>query len=100
MKDSENIQDHIDDIMDWFDFDRMLKMMQAVGWEWWGRGVIDQADLRKAARENLTKAWNDCVGESLVVSSGGVKATCHKDGEVKWLELDFDACNWSTVNEE
>lgn len=90
-------QEHIDDIMDNFDFRRMLKMMHAVGWTWGAPAMIpDESDLRSNARKKLSEAWDKCESGSCSLSSGGIEAIARIDESGKWLELRFDAVSWET----
>jgi len=70
MTKQEAIQEQIDDIMDSFDFSRVVKMMQATNWTWAGvAGIPEERDLRRGARERLHDAVKH--GESV---SGGFRA--------------------------
>lgn len=54
------MQEQIDNIMDNFDFSRVLKTMRALDWEWGSFGTEhepDEAELRREARRLLKFAW-------------------------------------------
>ena len=70
MTKQEAIQEQIDNIMDSFEFDKVVKMMEATNWTWASvNGIPTEQDLRRAARERL----RDAV-ESGASSCGGFRA--------------------------
>lgn len=88
------VQEEIDNILDDFDFEKIHKVMEALGWVWEpiGSRVPTIAQLRKAARARLRDAtsadpsYKDSVR---IVSSGGFKATFEVFG-AEWDERPFD----------
>ena len=48
----------VDNIMDWFDFEKVHKTMKALRWEWVGaeEKIPCQGEIRERAREMLTQA--------------------------------------------
>lgn len=73
-------QDMIDEVMDNFDFDKVHKMMAAVGWKWakedGGYTVPDIQRLKKAARYLIKKAIKDDV---IDISTGGFEVQRGED---------------------
>lgn len=73
--------EHIGRVMDHFDFDKVQKMMNAVGWEWWGmeepeQGLI-KAEISKLARDLLVRAVEGAmnrVDNKCIVGTGGLEA--------------------------
>lgn len=64
------MQEQIDNIMDNFDFSRVLKAMRALNWEWGSCGTEhepDETELRREARRLLKFAWD----HSTTFSCGG-----------------------------
>lgn len=105
------IQKQIDEIMDYFPFEKVRSQMVAENWQWLtlhddGIGGTTQipelSEIRKTAREMLKSASHK--GGSGYLASGGFSARCHegKDDETGenflWLELDFGH-NWSCEDE-
>jgi len=80
--------EQIDNIMDYFEFGNVQKMMEAVDWKW-GRvgGVPVEGELRVFARELLQQAVRN---GSSYLSSGGF--TVRNEGVV--LSLAFEASSW------
>lgn len=82
-------QDQIDNILDWFNFDKVHRAMLALDWKWHSLPspkVPEIAELRQAARKMLfscsPNSWNSC---------GGLKVTNHENGA---LELSFILEEW------
>ena len=83
---TQDIQNDIDDILDWFDFERVAKVMECLNWEW-GRSVGKEGDfedalpyipnvpeLRKEARRLLRSTVEQALKsgeETYTVSTGG-----------------------------
>ena len=83
------MQEQIDNIMDNFDFSRVLKAMRALNWEWGAGGSEhepDEAELRREARRLLKNAWD----HSATFACGGFWAY-FSDGI---LRLHFTVANW------
>jgi hypothetical protein len=87
-------QDAIDEIMDNFDFEKVAKVMEVLGWKWVNSEtdlkIPDVSELRKQARRLLTTALKENTG----VATGGFKVTYLKDE--KFLHLEFVVSEWDT----
>lgn len=73
------MQEQIDDIMDNFDFQKVLKTMRALNWEWGACGrehEPDESELRCTARSLLKSIASEPLH---TISTGGFWA--HNDGE-------------------
>lgn len=89
----EAVQKQIDEIMDSFEFDRVLKIMKALQWMW-GFGESehypDEWELRKSARERLREAAKN-HGSS---ETGGFLARCYygidKDDSKPFVRLSLN----------
>ena len=87
------MQEQIDNIMDNFDFSRVLKAMRALNWEWGHCGSEhepDEAELRREARRLLKNAWD----HSATFACGGFWAY-FADGV---LSLHFTVSDWCGDN--
>jgi hypothetical protein len=92
------MQTHIDEIMDHFDFDRVHKVMTALDWRWITaeHGVPEKHELRQKARRLLTDAWRS---EYKRVGTGGFYAEYeHDEDEGEALTLKFELESWSSYN--
>jgi hypothetical protein len=80
---TEQEQKLIDDIMDWFDFEKVGKVMKFLKWSWMTaeEGVPIVPEIRRSARRMLKEA----IENKTTISSGGLKAT-YVDG---YLKLEF-----------
>lgn len=87
-------QDAIDEIMDNFDFEKVAKVMETLGWRWVSSEtdlqIPDVSEIRKQARRLLTTA----LKEKTCIATGGLKVTYLKDE--KFLHLEFVVTEWDT----
>lgn len=98
-------QELIDEIMDYFDFDKVHECMDALGWEWIDEpinlkelnkntySIPDVGTIRKHARRLLRQVIEENVYR---VATGGLQATWH-DGV---LSLEFIVAEWEAHTEE
>ena len=111
----------IDEIMDEFNFSRVLTTMEALDWKWGtakgglgpnprGLGIPDMDDLRATAERLLRGAAESRLGDykdshwelGIINGSGGFQATAWCDGDISkitGLELEFIVANWDTGEE-
>jgi len=85
-------QEKIDDVMDWFEFEKVEKAMVALDWQWRtaAEGIPTVQELRREARKRLREAI-----QSGYSSTGGFTAT-YSHGVLK---LAFIIEGWETDNE-
>jgi hypothetical protein len=91
-------QKQIDEIMDFFDFHKVQKMMEAVEWTWHDEGVPDEPDLRQTARKLLQQLVEQNLSE---IGTGGftVSRFKYEDGVeeitlrwgIEWTASDSEA---------
>ena len=89
----EAINEQIDEIMDIFDFNRVIKVMEMLEWKWnLLDHVPDEYEIRKAARK-MMKSLID-FNDGGTTSSGGFRATLtqNTDNGGKWLRVDLAFC--------
>lgn len=95
------MQDQIDEIMEWFDFERVHKAMVALDWRWnyWikhGNSHIPSLEEIKAfAQRQLKLVSKPTETEYNHIHSGGFRAS-NKDGV---LSLEFIVDSWEATNE-
>jgi len=83
----------IDNIMDWFDFEKVHKTMKALRWEWIDseEKIPCQGEIREKARQLLTQA----IESEMDVSSGGFHVTyISVEG---FLKLEFIVSEWNVL---
>jgi len=102
----------IDDIMDNFEFDKVQTAMEALDWQWAGKGIpsIDELKetavylLKSAAELRLDAYLNSHWEQGIISSTGGFQATAYCDEnktEIVRLDLRFILEEWdSEVKEE
>lgn len=86
-------QEQIDEIMDWFDFERVADFMKKVDWKWapgasmtFGSPTVQE--LRSEARRMLNHLYRATCVE---ISCGGLVARLARDG---YLSLTFEVTSW------
>ena len=95
-------QKMVDEIIEHFNFQRCHKVMKHLKWSWALTGVPSIEELKESAIERLERAIEYAkskeVKESCYVSSGGLKATAHKNryGHVVMLQLEFVLSEWDS----
>lgn len=100
-----NYQEEIDDILDYFDFEKVHKAMEALDWEWvspYGLAVPLLGDLRKQARQLLTDAFKKVTpglnSEFFIATGGFIVQARTYDGDNKiYARLAFEVSsndNW------
>ena len=83
----------IDNIMDWFDFDRVHRTMKALRGQWISaeEKIPSQGEIRERARQLLT----DSIQSEISVGSGGLQVTY--DPTEGFLKLEFIVSEWDTL---
>lgn len=83
----------VDNIMDWFDFDRVHKTMVALDWQWFTAddGIPSTSELRKLARELLWLVLENEHDDKYTIAAGGFQASY--ENEV--LSLKFIVSHWA-----
>lgn len=90
-----NIQDHIDEIMDNFDFARVHNAMVALKWEWSSTGGVPElSQVKKMARKLLRETMeNKDLDNGSYISTGGFKVSKYE----KHYELSFEVESWDSA---
>lgn len=88
--DKKPLQDHIDEVMDWFYFDRVEKVMRALEWQWSSvKGVPTLPDIRAFVRDGMKKAY--VRGHHI---TGGFDIRYNKEED--YFTVQFIAAGWET----
>ena len=83
----------LDNIMDWFDFEKVHKTMRSLRWEWLGtvEGIPCLGEIKERARELLTNS----IEQETSVGSGGFQVTyIPVEG---FLKLEFIVSEWEAL---
>lgn len=97
-----NEQKLIDEIMDWFGFSKVAKVMQTLQWSWCNcedeDGIPTESSLREAARKGLRRAIQESVGKSeCQTGSGGFNyRVWREDNTVTFITLTFVVEEWNS----
>lgn len=87
------LDEQIDEIMDWFDFSKVAKTMEALKWEWWWCGIPSEPEIRESARESLHKIARDYRGLELHGCTGGFDYGIDNWGQ---MYLRFVVSDWKS----
>lgn len=95
------LQNKIDNIMCWFEFDKVETMMQSVDWEWHIIGVPDKGEIKEEALRLLRHVSAEIAKGATYyrVATGGfsAEAEIYDDGDEKWLDMRLDwGLEWQT----
>lgn len=82
-----SIQEQIDEIMDRFDFHKVHRVMEFLGWEWGGDGVPDVPAIRQRARYLMNEVASN---DFRATSTGGLRAEFWGG----YLRLSFEVESW------
>jgi len=98
----------VDDIMDYFDFEKVQRTMHALDWKWANTqmAVPSISELKNTAKHLLTSVYNLRKYEyqethhdvPVTCGTGGFRATAlaNDDGEIDWLKLEFIVTEWES----
>ena len=86
MTKEQALQNQMDEIMDSFEFDEVLSVMQHLNWKWKSSGGIpDKYEIRKMARQVMKYAI-ECNGWA---GTGGFRATIDDNEDEGWVRLNL-----------
>lgn len=100
---------HMNQVMDWFDFPKVAKTMEALEWIWVdakdrGDGIPSEPEIREAARKLMQKAYEEEYRDEMywarypkTVGTGGLYATY--DRQYGDFKLTFEVARWESVGE-
>ena len=100
----ENIIKVLDYIMDAFDFEKVRKVMVALGWKWAGakgdaNGVPTLDEIKQGAANLLWDLAND--PKNKVIATGGFRAEKDfSDPDDPWMRLVFEVTDWDACPSE
>jgi hypothetical protein len=94
MTKEQALQEQMDEIMDSFEFDKVLSVMQHLNWEWKDAGVPDEYEIRKSARRTIKSA----IEYNGTSSTGGFTAIVDDNPDDGWVRLDLHF-GFSTIND-
>lgn len=96
-------QKMVDEVMDWFDWERVHKVMEFLDWKWGLAGEVPSIqELRSKAREHMYIVI-DANKPQYMITSGGLKATAFRDeksGKLTGVHLEFVLADWYAGEEK
>ena len=96
------LQERMDEVMDWFDFEKVQKVMDFLDWQWFSvSGVPTIPDMRQYVRKSMREAYEAVIfGDTNkgFNSSGGFSVKCERDPKdnVIFFHVTFELTNWTT----
>ena len=91
--------EQIEDLLDEFDFDKVKKVMECLGWKYYNTmgSIVSIGELRRTARNLLEKAYNASPSPEYVIGSGGfeVNRYMYSGDTQKYITLKFVVTEWS-----
>jgi hypothetical protein len=85
----------VDEVLESFDFDKVLRVMALLGWTW---ANLDRVPSRSELLAEARRLLSELDGKTGVHGSGGLRASCKEDGT---LSLKFILCeSWSEPGDE
>lgn len=91
-------QQHIEEIMDWFDFNRVAKVMKLLDWKWASTvfGVPCEGQIREHVRKNLSEVYDKATGQGreYEIQTGGFSYIY--DPREDYMKLSFKISEWET----
>ena len=98
------LRDEIENVLDWFDFERVCKVMEFLDWVWFDcdtpTGVPGVPELRIRARKMIYDCINNMslikeINRNYSICGGGFYARTSQYNEEKiYIELDFVVTSW------
>ena len=79
----------VNEIMDWFDFAKVAKVMEALDWKW-ANERPSEPEIRARARELI----EDAVKNKRGIASGGFFAKYQEEEGEEFIELSFVVDSW------
>jgi len=103
----KTLDQHIEEVMDWFDFNKVKTIMNFLNWKWGtedgGMAVPEIADMRKNVRRYMRELYTKRKNEKEVstwTGSGGFMIYYYKgeDENGPWdrFSVAFEAATWDT----
>jgi len=95
---SNHLQKHIDEVMDEFNFGKVQKVMDFLGWQWAGaeEGVPREAELRKQVRDLMDICYQQSFTHKRDWNTGTGGFNVRYYYEVDVFEVDFCLTHWTT----
>lgn len=94
----------VETILDYFDFEKVKKVMDTLEWQWWDTGIPEISDLRIKARSLLKTVINgvqktypnDATGDYYTATGGfHVTAKVYEGDPKIYLRLSFCIADWN-----
>lgn len=94
----KTLEQHVDEVMDWFDFEKVHKVMTILDWKWANvDGVPSVADLRKQVRHMMRSLWDS---NNQYTCTGGFMVRLYREEKWARFSVAFQVTDWDSEDEE
>jgi hypothetical protein len=99
----KTLEQHIEETMNWFDFNKVHKVMTFLNWKWAGEGVPETPIMRQRVREYMKELYAKAAKQkkfNSFLSSGGFMVkyvkNVDKNGSWDYFSVSFQLVDWDT----
>jgi hypothetical protein len=71
----KTLEEHIDQVMESFDWEKVHKIMNYMNWQWTNIGIPEESDLKEKVQELMYAVHNH---HGSTMSSGGFQVSYHR----------------------
>ena len=94
----KTLEEHVDEVMDWFDFEKVHRVMTMLDWKWAMIGAVPEIpDLRKQVRKLMRELWNS---DNQLVATGGFVVRLHREKNWARFSVAFELTEWNSEDAE
>lgn len=94
----ERAQQHLDNIIDWFDFEKVNEVMKALDWSWVGEGIPEPYRLKGQIRELFWDCFKSEKQDLVTISCGGFWVSLDKEQD--FADCKFVVSDWQSSSED
>ena len=88
----KTLEEHVDAVMDWFDFEKVHRVMTMLDWKWAEIGAVPEIpDLRKQVRGLMRSLWNS---DNQSIGTGGFVVRLHREENWARFSVAFEVTDW------
>ena len=94
----KTLEQHIEEVMDWFDFEKVHRVMTMLDWKWANTGGVPEIpDLRKRVRDLMRSLWNS---EDVCHGTGGFMVRLYREENWTRFSVAFQVADWNSEDAE
>lgn len=94
----KTLEQHIEEVMDWFDFEKVHRVMTMLDWKWASIDAVpDIPDPRKEVRRLMTPLWNS---DNEFIGTGGFMVRLYREENWARFGVSFQVTDWDSEDAE